>query len=306
MEVGSVGTLRERKKIWPNALEPRVEHFWQQVYDYLNRHLVCLGVRYVPINAQGEQSGKERLMRYSCFVVSLCDKWFLVTAGHALKELAELLQARKIRIVHSFLADYFGHRDTVRRLTPFPFDCTEQHYMDEITLGLDYAFIPLRDIFKWGMESNGIKPLSEKHWTDSRKVEFAVYTLLGFPEEVATDYDPNIEVEHPEHGSIGSVVLSVEAHSDKSLIPDSVNSGLITGPWFTGRITANTKLDIGGMSGGPIFGLCQGEGGLLTYSVVAIQSRWHKTSKVIFGCPIKLFGEMVERYAAGLLAQSFG
>jgi hypothetical protein len=242
-------------------------------------------------------------MRYSCFVVSLRDNWFLVTAGHAVKELAELLQARKIRIVRAFLADYFGHRETVRRLTPFPFDCTEQHYVDEITLGLDYAFIPLRDFFKKGMQANGIKPLSEKHWTDSRTVEFAVYALLGFPEEVATDYDPNIGVEHPEIGSIGSVVVSAEALADKSLIPDSVNSALITGPWFTGRITANTKLDIVGMSGGPIFGLCKGEGGLLTYSVVAIQSRWHKTSKIIFGCPIKLFGAMVERYTAGLLTK---
>src|SRR6185437_14448429 len=120
--------IRDRKPIWPGLLPPEVENYWRQVHDILCQHLVCLCVRYVPVDAQGDQSGKEKLRRYSCFVVSLRGKWFLATAGHCLKELAEPLAAGKIQIVRAYLVDYVGHRDTVQRVTPFHFNVTEQRF----------------------------------------------------------------------------------------------------------------------------------------------------------------------------------
>lgn len=298
-----MGTFPERNKIWRNELDPGVEAIWEQIHDQLCRHLVCFGVRYVPIDTRGNPCGPERLQRFSCFVVSVEDKWFLVTAGHAIKDVATHLGAKTIRIVRSFLVDYIGYRETVRKLTPFSFDFTEQQYVDEITLGLDYAFIPLQDLYRWGMEANGIKPISESHWREYQPVDFDVYAVLGLPEQVASGYDPAREGDHPLSGSIGSVVLSAEVLTDKSQIPESVNPGLVSGPWFTGVITAQKKLNIVGMSGGPIVGICKGPDDWVGYSVVAIQSRWHEATKIIFGCPITLFGEMVDRYAAELLAK---
>jgi len=293
--------MRERRPIWPGELAPDVQRIWQKMYDHLCQHLVCLGVRFETIDDQGVSSGPQKLLRLSCFVVSLRDKWFLVTAGHALKEIADTVAARKIRVVHAFLVDYFGHREVVRGITSFPYETTQQ-FVDEPTLGLDYGFIPLSDFFKAGLQANGIIALSEQHWTLTQHVEFASYVVLGFPADVATDYGTNSELADPLSGSLGTVVISAEQLLDKSQIPEGVDPAVKSGPWFVGRITADTTLNIKGMSGGPIFGLCRSKDGNIGYSVVAIQSRWHQSSKVIFGCPIELFGKMVETYESGLLA----
>ena len=233
-------------------------------------------------------------------MVSVRGKWFLVTAGHALKEVAGALAAGRIRIVRSFLAAYFGNRATLRRLIPFHYDVTAHKFEEDSKLGLDYGFIPLSELFRAGLEANGIEPLSAVHWKQLEAVRFSAYALLGFPEDLAKDYDKESKTDDPLDGSIGTVVISAERVDDKSLIPDAEDEWLKLAPWFTGRITAETNQSIKGMSGGPIFGLCKMPDGTLGYTVVAIQSRWLPKNRFIFECPISLFGELVERFAAGI------
>jgi hypothetical protein len=58
----------------------------------------------------------------------------------------------------------------------------------------------------------------------------------------------------------------------------------------------NTALpSIVGMSGGPIFGFKKGEDGLLRYWIVAVQSRWRESARIIFGCPVRTFATLVEQ-----------
>ena len=67
-----------------------------------------------------------------------------------------------------------------------------------------------------------------------------------------------------------------------------------------GRINTDIPFGIVGMSGGPIFGLADLPSGQPGYAVAASQSYWYKPSRVIVGCPIRVFGELLSRYAAGL------
>jgi len=55
------------------------------------------------------------------------------------------------------------------------------------------------------------------------------------------------------------------------------------------------------MSGGPIFGLSTPPEGEPGYAVVAIQSSWYTSSRVIVGCPVLLFGQAIARHADALM-----
>ena len=59
-------------------------------------------------------------------------------------------------------------------------------------------------------------------------------------------------------------------------------------------------LDIGGMSGCPIFGFTIDEAGNGRYFFVAIQSGWLPDSKVIFACPMPFLGSILQRAVDGI------
>lgn len=181
---GEPATMAIRKKIWPASADLGLERFREQLYDRLCRHLVCLGIRFTRLDTQGNSDGKEYVCPCSCFVVSIKDKWFLVTAGHVFQELDECLREKTIRIESSFLADFFGQRNAVRSPTPFSYEDAPKHYIDDIELGLDFGFIPLRGLFRDGLLSNGIVPIPEKHWTQRQEPRIDAYWMLGFPSEV--------------------------------------------------------------------------------------------------------------------------
>lgn len=63
-----------RKKVFPVTVEPEQERFREQMYDYICRHLVCLGVRTTRLDENGNSDGMEYINFYSLFVASVGER----------------------------------------------------------------------------------------------------------------------------------------------------------------------------------------------------------------------------------------
>jgi hypothetical protein len=116
---------------------------------------------------------------------------------------------------------------------------------------------------------------------------FEHYKMLGVPTHLCQfSISPGGEFS----GGIQTVMIALE-RIDPSSIPNPLPDG-----WFVGRLYPEVKIDdIAGMSGGPIYGFRKNDDGQWVYHVVALQSRWRKTSRVIFGCPVPLFAEWMHK-----------
>jgi hypothetical protein len=180
--------MGEREKLFPSeskVTEAAAEH----LFAHVCRHLVCLAVQYVELDEKGCPKGQEKFIAYSAFVMSMNDRWFLVTAGHALKELDSLLDARRIKITSCCIADYFGKDAKVHYPTPFPYDESSPRWsIDDRLLGLDLGLVYLRKLYRDGMEANGIMPVSERNWVRQHEVAFDAYYILGFPKELVDQH----------------------------------------------------------------------------------------------------------------------
>ena len=99
-------------------------------------------------------------------------------------------------------------------------------------------------------------------------------------------------------------MVSAEVIRDKSQLPSSVEIPDTKFPVFIGRINAEISFSIKGMSGGPIFGLVSGEDGDVNCKVVALQSGWYEKSRIILGCPLPVFGQVIGRYTDELLQRT--
>src|SRR5262249_39081262 len=154
-------------------------------FGYVCRHLVCLGVRYVELDETGKPKTQDKFIGYSGFIMSISGMWFLVTAGHVLiDELDKLLAEKKIAIVSSCIADYFGKGTKVHQPIPFPYADSIKGAIDDPHIGLDLGLIHLRELYKGNLAANGIEPISEEHWAHQHEVVFEAYYLLGFPKEL--------------------------------------------------------------------------------------------------------------------------
>jgi hypothetical protein len=278
----------------------------KQLHDTFCQHLVCLTVRFTRIGEDGRSDGREECRYYSCFVLSISDRWFLVTAGHALQYINEALDSPRLRLISIRLADFFGDRQGIvlREPTPFVIEKERQFFIDEKSLGLDFGFIPLSDLFRCGLEANGILPIPECNWGPQKGVEFSSYWMLGFPYALTASCNQPVPVGSPRTVTVAPVIISAEEIRNPGDLPSSVEIPRSKSPWFVGRITADFDENIKGMSGGPIFGLAEMPNEETGYAVVALQSHWYETSRIIVGCPVLVFGQLIAQHADALMART--
>jgi uncharacterized protein (DUF433 family) len=254
-------------------------------------HLVVLGGSYVPLDAQRHDAGAEKFFAFSGFILSVREVWCLVTAGHAIQELEDNLGARRIRLANCCLADYFGSKPRVAEPMPFDYADCGKIFIDDEKEGLDFALLTIRPFYQMSLEANGIRAISEVNWVAQDVSACELFALLGLPNCLVDK--PWELVPHGDRfaGVINPALVTVEA---TTLPPDEMPDSRF--PWFVGRVGAATGLpDVVGMSGGPIFGFAKRPGGLWEYWIVAVQSRWRSSSRVIFGCPLRTFAQLVEQ-----------
>ena len=227
----------------------------------------------------------------SAFVISVSDEWFLVTAGHILKDLHDAKKNGQSLTDFAINDSWCSNKDTL----PIPISATDifenSQYVYEKDIGIDCGYIPLGQHHKKLLEANGIVPAREQEWEKEFSYKYDYFMMLGVPTQLTrmegAKYIPSL------------VWINIQA-IDADKIPNHMSKRC---PRFYGKLdpelacdrTGERLNDIEGMSGGLIIGFRQNEIGELRYWALAIQSSWDRPTRTIAGCPLRILREMIQR-----------
>ncbi len=259
-----------------------------RLLEALCRHIVSLTWVDVNTKARRAKTGEKRApeaLAVSAFVISVKGVWFLVTAGHVIRQLEQRLADGR-RIVTARIMDGFA---TDKALPPIPFPLSETPCLTIYKSGFDYALLPLRPGYALPLLEGGVLALDEAGWKDPPKAAHAHF-LLGFPAEVTKTSVVESDSKGAAFFRVGTPLLPVETVEE---IPEEFqyqpNRFFGRVPIFTQDDEDERRVeDIEGMSGGPIFAVrFSKKRRTLSYWVVAVQSKWLKKPRLIAGCPIQ-------------------
>lgn len=262
-----------------------------EVLRYVGKHVLSLNWLDRTPGGRGEANrGQGTPFALSCFIISVFDEWFLVTAGHVLKDIEAATSAGQ-RLERWFLHDGWGMEAKWNHPVPIAFDKMPKLYVGDET-GYDYGLIYLGEYYRSLLAANSVVALDEKGWTEDLPDKFDGYLLLGFPSQLVV----------PEMTTAGMkisqsvVVVRVE---EVGTPPEHLRKDT---PRFYGTVTLPPQFNsIDGMSGSPILGYKKGDHGMTRYWVVAVQSSWD--GKVVAACPIHIFASFIARKIEEAVAQ---
>jgi hypothetical protein len=243
----------------------------EEFVKFMSRHLVAL-----VYECEVVRNGIVVIERgwVSGFVMTMHGRDFWVTAGHCLNELDKTIENGDIKLLGTCFTDYFGHESKNGWSLPFTYEAGAALAVDNDELCLDYALLPVDSLMVQGFATNGIIAVERKNWVAlvGQDFEFVIYKVLGFHK--ANEAMLNDEA----NPGMRPVLIALERlESDDE--------------WFWGHLLDEGRVgDIGGMSGGPIFGFLK-QGERWTYHVIAVQSGWKSDSRVIWGCSVPRFAE---------------
>ena len=212
------------------------------------------------------------------FVLSVRERWFLVTAGHCLEEV-DKYNKEGFSIHQCFLMDSMGTGATHFEPFIFPYDLAKPQYNPK-SREMDYGIIPLSNLYQGLLKANKISPLNEEFWRIQRDdPEF--FALLGVPKE-------NLQIGENSVGIVTALNWIEECEK-----PDNVPDTDV--PLFYGKITLHSdQKSVRGMSGGPIFAFKE-VNGRYKYWLKALQSRWIEQSEIVIGCPTTFLGNVIDK-----------
>lgn len=244
-----------------------------EIVKYFNRHVVP-----VFFTLQKEQDTQNFVL--TAFVLSISDQWFLITAGHCIRCIENLVKDHGYEIARCLLIDSLGSGAVHRELIPFGYQESQPTYLSD-GYGFDYGVMVLSPYYKQLLEANKVEALSERVWKEQpAKVDF--HLLLGIPAEfVQVDLECLRLV--PTLRPVTALDQRPEGFAD------------VEATLFYGRIALGEDVhSIEGMSGGPVFAFHQNEQGELRYWLIALQSSWLPKSRFVAACPTKLLGHFLE------------
>ena len=251
---------------------------------HMSRHLVALTSEY-----KSYQNGNllhHGVLAFSGFTIEMQDRWFWVTAGHCLKMLDENIPAKTMELFRTEFMDCFGPGQPVLHGVPFTYEPGCGFFIEKRHLALDFGVIPLPDLYRQNMVTNGVVAISRNNWERQSELTFSEYRILGFP---ADDKVETFDASGGAEAEIRPVMMVIDR-----IEQDEINDPP-GGAWFIGRIPDDIDIrSVEGMSGGPIFGFRMGASGQWHYQIVALQSWWRPDSRIIFGCSLPLFAEVVQ------------
>lgn len=240
--------------------------------SHLHRHYINLTCVDSGEHAKISNAGKPKRYNFSAFVVDVEGVLLAITAGHVFADLKKAVSKGAIlsdwAIDDSMVADH-----------GFPAYPVEVN-LERDTLffhedGLDYGAYLLDSMASIALERSGIVPIKQEQWDAEDLEDFSFWTLVGLPTEFAT-------LSHDK--------LSLKSHVTVRLIPLSERPANLLAtkhPRLFARVDFESvaewerQFDIGGMSGGPIFGTRQPpQGSSYDYRLIGIQSAWDQRENV--------------------------
>lgn len=260
----------------------------------------------VPLMARYELDGKAYVNTITTFVLSVNDRWFLVTAAHALTDVRKVL-ASGGRVDAMLIGDYLRGEAGLEQTIPFDFNDAAILFGDP----LDCAAIEVSDEHRAALTRCGVVPVDEALWK-SVPPEGAdlAYAVAGFPLELlasgarfgfavhAVTLNPDISIprELPPADAVrplpeGAVISPpVSTPHDPRDIPARV-------------IMWNSSTSVGlsssvGLSGGPLFAFHRVNGESPRYWVRGIYYSSSVASGINWFCPLLPLASHLERIAA--------
>ena len=268
-----------------------------QVLAKLIKHVVCLSwidVRSEPWGRGNTESDYDpAAFAASAFVIALRGIWFLITAGHILHDLESRLENGRRIMKSRLLADLTP--TPASPAIPFNLGDAPQWYIDSD--GMDYGVIALRSGFVGPLIADGILPLDETYWSDCPS-DAEDYFLLGFPSQAKVLAIASSGSQGTLNVSVSCPLLPVFRVSDP---PETLRS---TSPRFYAKVPIADGIvggsqiqltDIDGMSGGPIFAVRWVDERHIQYWIVAVQSAWLKSERILAACPIPPLVRAIEQ-----------
>jgi hypothetical protein len=238
---------------------------------FLHRHLVPM----VYIFQKGDITASYVV---TAFVLSVKEKWFLVTAGHCLQDV-DKYKKEGFSIRKCYLMDSMGVGATHFEPIIFAYDLAKPQYVPD-SREMDYGIIPLSSYYQGLLSANNIAPLNEEVWRKQSK-QSEVFALIGVPDEfIQRDKD-----------TVG--IITVLNWIDECEKPDHFPDTEL--PLFYGKVKLHSnQRSVVGMSGGPIFAFEQ-VNGQYRYWLKALQSRWREQPEIVIGCPTTFLGNVIDK-----------
>jgi hypothetical protein len=250
----------------------------EMLADMLIRTLVGIVVVY---RHKDDQATKpDRIASYSGTLIRLGAMTAILTAGHVVEGLQQLIASPDHTISSVVLADTFGDSRKHKEPIPFALQASLMFFRDNEEAGLDFGLIALSDYYNRLLAANGALVIDEGHWRSQAEVQFDNCFVVGLPEEMTID-----TVVGGDKALIQPFMFKVKP------VPEGY--GLATRfPRFVGRIEHELGIaSVVGMSGGPIVGFSSANPG--QYWVVAVQSSWMKSERLVFGTPVPVIADFV-------------
>lgn len=242
-----------------------------------------VGPHFVTLSCVQRQvsTSKERVFVFSGFLVEVDDVWFYVTAGHILRDIRISIQNGDTfdvwRLGDQTAGAKFGYA-----AIPFHFELDDWLIVEIDYLGLDYAAVPLRDLYRKQLVAGGCVAIGPNAWSD-HVTEHDFWALVGIPSE-SIDYDDKTLI------TAKVVVIPVTPTKAPEMANDKAQNQ------FYAKLSADSidrVTDVDGMSGGPVFALKKIEDKWM-YGVIGVQSAWYPSSRVVAVCPFSSFGDALQ------------
>jgi hypothetical protein len=258
---------------------------------FFSRHLVSLSGWYQVTKPSEAEAGQLKFFSYSGFIISFNGLWCLATAGHILENLEQHLREGNILVVRYALLDDFGPKVISHDPIPFDYSRAPKYYIDNEETGLDFALIGLGPYYQGLLQANGIVAISHENWEKQYEVDFGKHMMIGLPQKAIETSSWRSQGKIRFEAFVRPMTIDIEKLNE---LPEGTRETRY--PRFIGKINGDLPIDdIDGMSGGPILGFSKEAD---KYWIVAIQSRWLSESKIIFGCPILIIADFVEKMVA--------
>lgn len=248
--------------------------------DNINeRFLKAAGRHFVTMSCMQTlpKSNEEHVVLFSGFVIAVDDVWFYVTAGHVPRTIQSATAAGTKFDVWRF-GDQTARGPFKDTGIPFAYVADQWVVVEDDSVGLDYAALPLRDFYRQALELGGILPIRKDAWGD-HVTEYDQWVLVGVPSETVT---------HDGRSLITAKVVSVALEETEA--PEG--AGAKADNQFYGRLIEGSETvvkNVEGMSGGPIFATKKIDNAI-KYKVIGVQSAWYRLSRTIAACPFSSLG----------------
>ena len=238
----------------------------------LHRHYINLTCVDSGAHAKASNGGKPKRYNFSAFVVDVEGVLLAITAGHVFEELKQAV--RQGAILSDWAID--DSMVTDHGFPAYPVDVNLEK--DIISLdedGLDYGAYLLDPMAAIALNKSGIVPVRQDQWDAEDLGEFSFWTLIGLPTEFA-----NLSHEGPSLKSHVTIRVVPLAERPADLEPTKYRR-LFAKVDFQSVAEWERWFDIGGMSGGPVFGTREPPQGCdYEYRLIGIQSAWRKGENV--------------------------